>query len=49
MKRARRVGELFAGTLGLAITVGISFVIAIILIFMQSVTLMDFFKQYIQP
>jgi ABC-type uncharacterized transport system permease subunit len=36
MKRGRRVDELFAETLGLAITVGISFVIAIILIFLLS-------------
>jgi ABC-type uncharacterized transport system permease subunit len=36
VKRARRVGELFAGTLGLAITLGISFLIAVILIILLS-------------
>jgi ABC-type uncharacterized transport system permease subunit len=36
VKRARRVGELFAGTLGLMITLGISFLIAIVLIFLLS-------------
>jgi riboflavin transport system permease protein len=36
VRRMRRTGELFAGTLGLAITVGISFLIAIILIFLLS-------------
>jgi ABC-type uncharacterized transport system permease subunit len=36
LKRARRVGELFTGALGLAITLGISLIIAIILIFLLS-------------
>ena len=36
MKRQRRVGELFAGTLGLAITVGLSFLIAVLLIILLS-------------
>jgi ABC-type uncharacterized transport system permease subunit len=36
VKRARRVGELFVGTLGLLITLGISLIIAIILIFLLS-------------
>ncbi|UCF97059.1 MAG: ABC transporter permease [Spirochaetaceae bacterium] len=36
MRRAGRVGELFAGTLGLLITLGISFLIAIVLIFLLS-------------
>ncbi|MBN2553238.1 MAG: ABC transporter permease [Spirochaetales bacterium] len=36
MKRAHRVGELLAGTLGLMITVGVSFLIAVVLILLLS-------------
>jgi ABC-type uncharacterized transport system permease subunit len=36
MKRQRQIGELFAGGVGLAITLGISFIIAVILIILLS-------------